>query len=366
MSSSLNISASGHSEVSVDRSSHGLLPLSGGSSHSACSDTCGDSLFNKLFGAVTVTINLEAPFLLNGDDDGIGESSVSFAQAKSAEIVGQETDTRNQTGQFGFLGLGDYRAALLNGNCSLSELDDIFVKARSFVFTNFGGKVLLLNPRSDCMFIWQLINLLFTLLCVFFVPIEVAFASESSSVANKQLGALLEFFFMLDIFVNCNLPIQNKNNQCLIVDRDLIWHRYSRSWLLVDILSCLPLDLIEIIVGQAGHDVAVLPSVVSVLRLSRIFKISKVTRLVRANMIIVRVQDFLHLSPDAVELLKLFFLVLLTIHFMGCGLFVVSHLERFYTSWEIENEIEGETTLTRYWAGIYWAGMTATTIGYGE
>jgi hypothetical protein len=130
------------------------------------------------------------------------------------------------------------------------------------------------------------------------------------------------------------------------------------------VLSCPPLDLVGVRVGGGGEGAA-LPRVVSLLRLARLFKISKVTRLIRANMIIMHVQDFLHLSSQAVELCKLFFLVLLTIHFMGCGLFVVSHLEGFYTSWEEENELRGESVSTRYWAGVYWATMTATTIGYG-
>jgi hypothetical protein len=140
----------------------------------------------------------------------------------------------------------------------------------------------LLNPRSDSMFGWQLMNLLFTQLCVYIVPIEVAFATESLSMTSKRLGALLEFFFMADILVNLHLPIQNKHNQCLITDPRVIWQRYSRSWLLVDVLSCLPLDLVELLLGQGGGGQdgvqRVLPSnsVVAVLRLARVFKISKV------------------------------------------------------------------------------------------
>jgi hypothetical protein len=97
----------------------------------------------------------------------------------------------------------------------------------------------------------------------------------------------------------------------------------------------------------------------------------QVTRLIRANMIVVHVQDFLQLGSQAVDLFKLCSLVLLTIHFMGCGLFVVSNLEASSSplpplSWEDENGLRGESALTRYWAGIYWATMTATTIGFGE
>lgn len=341
-----------------------ISPPESASARASVFETDNSCLFTSI--CESCTINVDRSFEQlgkeNRDEEGVPSNAPS-------------TNIENQMGQFGFLGLGDYRAALIEGHCSLEQLDAVFVQARSVVFTNLDG-VVLLNPRSDLMFAWQLLNLIFTLLCVFFVPIEVAFATERLSDTNRWLGALLELFFLADIFVNLNLPVQHRGNQRLVSDRRLIWQRYSRSWLIVDLLSCLPLDLVELVLGgrhdlseaaasSSSGDAALLPRVVSALRLARLFKISKVTRLVRANMIVVQVQDFLQLSAQTVELAKLFFLVLLTVHFMGCGLFVVSNMEASYASWEDENQLVGESISARYWAGVYWAAMTATTIGYG-
>lgn len=104
----------------------------------------------------------------------------------------------------------------------------------------------------------------------------------------------------------------------------------------------------------------------SVLRLVRVLKISKLIRLLRADMIIKVLQDYMSFTHEEIQFVKLLFLVLMTIHFMGCGLFVIAELEDTQTNWLEENHIIGAVGAAKYACAMYWATMTATTIGYGD
>jgi hypothetical protein len=74
-------------------------------------------------------------------------------------------------------GVGGFRSALLSGRVSDVELDEVFKRSRWYVFVSING-VVLLNPRSTVMLLWQLFNLIATVLCALFVPVEVAFTAE--------------------------------------------------------------------------------------------------------------------------------------------------------------------------------------------
>eukprot|EP00602_Paraphysomonas_sp_CaronLab_P009310 CAMPEP_0185035562 /NCGR_PEP_ID=MMETSP1103-20130426/27167_1 /TAXON_ID=36769 /ORGANISM="Paraphysomonas bandaiensis, Strain Caron Lab Isolate" /LENGTH=612 /DNA_ID=CAMNT_0027572701 /DNA_START=432 /DNA_END=2270 /DNA_ORIENTATION=- len=257
-------------------------------------------------------------------------------------------------------GVGGFRAALLSGRASDKDLDIIFTRSRSYIFVDVKG-VVLLNPRSTVFLCWQTVNLFCTVLCSMFVPVEVAFSFQELGMWTQILGAFFEVFFMLDIVCNLNLPVYDKHNSRIIGDRAIIRKEYMKFWFWVDAISCLPLDILELCLGEGTVHV-----MLDIFRIVRVLKISKLIRLLRADLLVVAIQDYISLSHVEIQLMKLLFLVVMTIHFMACGLFVIAALEETQTNWMEENHILVAVAATKYACAVYWATMTATTIGYGD
>jgi hypothetical protein len=262
-----------------------------------------------------------------------------------------------------FSGVGGIRSALFSGAFSADELDQKLSYSRLFLLVDVNGDILV-NPRSLIFFAWQLLGLSCALLCALFVPIEVAFSTTDLTPGTQLTGAFFELFFLLDMSLNFNLPIYDKSSGCIISNRKLILNEYLKYWFWVDLASCVPLDICEVLIGPSRiHSVDWISSVISAIRILKIFKL---LRLLRADAILTSLQGHLTLQHWEVESLKLLFLLLMTIHFMGCGLFIVADWEDTQRTWLEENNLLRAPASVRYTCALYWATMTATTIGYGD
>lgn len=98
-------------------------------------------------------------------------------------------------------GVGGFRSALLSGRVSDHELDKVFQRSRWYVFVAING-VTLLNPRSTVMLIWQSFNLIATILCSLFVPVEVAFSAQEMGWWTQVFlnSSIINSFILLTLF----------------------------------------------------------------------------------------------------------------------------------------------------------------------
>jgi hypothetical protein len=51
---------------------------------------------------------------------------------------------------------------------------------------------------------------------------------------------IIDGLFFLDVIINCNLAFYDEEENLLITDRKTIFKKYLKSWLIVDVVACVP------------------------------------------------------------------------------------------------------------------------------
>lgn len=157
-----------------------------------------------------------------------------------------------------------------------------------------------------------------------------------------------------------------------------------QGWLVLDLVSVVPWDLVAISAGAGADDAA-------------LFRVTKATKLLRAMSLLKtlrgarigkRLEQNLHLKYGHVRLLKFFMSTILALHWLACALQYVtvagdhdefdeeaclaastssSVADNWQTSWSHDLYCGCDcSTGDLYVNALYWAVMTLTTIGFGD
>ena len=149
------------------------------------------------------------------------------------------------------------------------------------------------------------------------------------------LDWVIDCFFVLEAFRQVRTGI---NEDGLVVwDRKKIWERYVRGgWLALDVITCLPLDFIQLGLGRVE------PAV-------RVAKILRLLHVLRHDRM---VEDGSTVSLPF-RLLKLFFYTFIIAHFLGCLKYWTMLADPPHTAYRIE--LAARTQFGRYLQAMYWS-----------
>lgn len=91
---------------------------------------------------------------------------------------------------------------------------------------------------------WDWIILILTFYTAILVPYNVSFKTKQNNVAWLVVDSIVDVIFLVDIVLNFHTTFVGPAGE-VISDPKLIRMNYLKTWFVIDLLSCLPYDVIN-------------------------------------------------------------------------------------------------------------------------
>ena len=188
------------------------------------------------------------------------------------------------------------------------------------------------DPHSKLVTRWDGVTATCLLFTATITPFEVCVleATPLSQMSTDPLSwtnRVVDVAFCFDILLNCFLGYQEPPDKggAWVMDVRKIVVRYVRSWMPLDVLTAIPVDVI-IAAYEANYDGMIDANSVAVLRIVRMLRLLKLARILRASRILRRWQSRFGISYAWTTLMKFTVLIIITSHWLACFWVLVGRL----------------------------------------
>uniref|UniRef100_A0A8C3AGK7 Potassium voltage-gated channel subfamily H member 5 n=1 Tax=Cyclopterus lumpus TaxID=8103 RepID=A0A8C3AGK7_CYCLU len=120
---------------------------------------------------------------------------------------------------------------------------------------------------------WDWVILVLTFYTAIMVPYNVSFKTKQNNLAWLVLDSVVDIIFLIDIVLNFHTTFVGPAGE-VVSDAKLIRMNYLKTWFVIDLLSCLPYDIIN----AFEHVNEGLSSLFSSLKVVRLLRLGRVAR----------------------------------------------------------------------------------------
>ena len=174
-----------------------------------------------------------------------------------------------------------------------------------------------IHPESKFRSIWDVIILLLTFHSAIVIPLEMGFPEYAGENGGTLVLVtyVIDALFVIDVILNFNTMVILSNGD-LIRDKGTIAKRYLQKWFWFDLMAIFPAELL--LGGEDGNQLQVWRRFAKLPRLLRIARIVK----------FIENSNFLQSYVRLTRILRLTFLVLISVHWTGCLFYFVCVLRK--------------------------------------
>jgi hypothetical protein len=224
----------------------------------------------------------------------------------------------------------------------------------------------IIDYRSAAFMRWSAIMSFTNVTSAFFLPLQLAFFYDNGKMAPWDsmsaliffvISVLVTFSAMLDVAVRFNLSYKEPNVS-ITTDRRTIVMKYLQGWFVLDLIAAAPYQIL--LVRSAKLYVAA--SQLRLLKLLHVLHMNESMSNYLHGQIIGNswLMDF---SYTRWRITRVVFYFSMVVHVLACGVYSISNLQGLPSPWASDTSQE---RYQMYIEAVYWAVMTATTVGYGE
>jgi len=228
----------------------------------------------------------------------------------------------------------------------------------------------IINPQSNAFATWQLITTIALGFVVTVVPYQVGLL-ELAWDFLLIASCLVDLVFLADMALNFFTMYPRTTARGIKWEDSLekIARHYISGWFLIDILTLIPFDIIELTSGAAGMGVGKATKAVRALRLLKLMRILKTSRWLH------KLEIAISIPYQQFALARFLLILLLVCHWLACIWAMTLQLASDeYPQWINDIEVVdiqfGVTTRNEphrvYLSAFYFCSYTMTSVGYGD
>ncbi|KAI8916565.1 hypothetical protein DFJ77DRAFT_483323 [Powellomyces hirtus] len=230
------------------------------------------------------------------------------------------------------------------------------------------GFIPVLDLTSNFLKRWDMLSLLLLFFTASVTPFETAFLPSTTTIDMLFLiNRVVDLIFFFDMGVQIRTPYRDEQTGRLVRDGKSILMRYLKSWFLIDLLSVIPFEMLNMFSGGDQKNLSQL----RLLRFLRLARLLKLLRVLRASRKLKQWRVYIDLRYATLQLLQYCIIIFFVIHWLACGYRLAGEQNDPHDrpGWLQNYAVSLNTTSSKiatfdaYILATYWSSATLTLVG---